>query len=91
MVGPDKKELPKDDQGRYIGTGTPKIDVTETESTENPVMDEAGNPVEAGAVDALLLKVKAHFAEEEDTEILSVTVLETKPVREVAAAEFAKL
>jgi hypothetical protein len=54
-------------------------------------MDEAGNPIEAGTPEAVLKKVKEHFAEEEDTEILSVIVLETKPVREVSAAEFAKL
>ncbi len=67
------------------------MDVTSTESTENPVMDEAGNPVEAGAADALLRKVKEHFAEEEGTEVLSVIVLETKPVRELSGAELAKL
>lgn len=91
LVDPSGKELPKDDAGVYIGTGTQKIDVSTTDSTDDPLMDEAGNPIEAGTVEALLRKVKEHFEGEEDTQVLHVTVQETKTIAEVSGEELKKL
>lgn len=90
-MGPDGKELPKDDHGQYIGTGTQKIDVTHTEATADPLMNEDGTPVEGRTPADAIRLVKEHFAEEADTEVLSVVILETRPVREIPGAEFAKL
>jgi hypothetical protein len=92
-VGPDGKELLKDDKGVYIGTGTQKFEVTTTDSTDDPLTDEAGNPVTAGSPEALLRKVKEHFAAEEfeNVEILEVSVQETLTMRKVTGEELAKL
>jgi hypothetical protein len=89
-VDPNGKELPKDDAGAYIGTGVQRLEAIQTNTIDDPLCDEAGNPVEAGTVEALLRKVKEHFAEEADTEILRVTVQETKPVGEYTGPEVMK-
>ena len=93
LVGPDGKELLKDDNGAYIGTGTQKFDVTKTESTDDPLTDEAGNPVTAGNPDALLRRVKEHFGAEEfeNVEILEVSIQETLTMKKVTGQELAKL
>ena len=94
-MGPDGKELPADPDkpGHYVGTGTQKFEVTKTESTDDPLTDEAGNPVTAGSPEALLRKVKEHFAVEEfeNVEILEVSVQETLTMRKVTGEELAKL
>lgn len=91
LVDPSGKELPKDDLGAYIGTGTQKVEEISTETTVDPVTDENGNPLEAGTPEALLRSVKAHFDEYENIEVLSVKVQETKTVREISGADLAKL
>lgn len=90
LVDPKGVELPKDDNGAYVGTGEQKIDVTKTDTTDDPLCDEAGNPVEAGTVEAMLRRVKDHFADEAETEVLHVTVQETKSVGEYTGAEVMK-
>jgi hypothetical protein len=92
-VGPDGKELPKDDTGKYIGTGTQKIETSTTSSTDDPLTDEAGNVVEAGTVDSLLRKVKEHFGREEheNVEIQKVIIQEIKTIQEVSGEELRKL
>jgi hypothetical protein len=89
-VGPDGKELPKDDTGAYVGTGEQKFDEIQTDTTDDPLCDEAGNPVEAGTVEAILRKVKEHFVDEAETEILHVTVQETKSIGEYTGLEVMK-
>lgn len=96
LVGPDGKELLPDldkPPGHYIGTGTQKFETTTTESTDDPLTDEAGNVVTAGSPEALLRKVKEHFAAEEfeNVEILEVAVQETLTMRRVTGEELAKL
>lgn len=93
LIDPDGKELPKDDKGDYLGVGTQKFETTKTDSTDDPLTDEAGNVVTAGNVDALFRAVKAHFAAEEfgNVEILEVRILETLLIRSVTGEEFAKL
>lgn len=92
-MGPDGKELPKDDSGAYIGTGTQKFEKTETDSTHDPLTDEAGNIVTAGNPDALLRKVKEHFAadEFENVKVLEVSIQETLTMKHVTGEELAKL
>lgn len=87
------KELPKDDQGKYIGEGTQRIDKTETTSIDDPLTDEQGNTVEAGTVDALLRRVKEHFEREEfeSVEIQKVVVQELLTVKTVSGEELRKL
>jgi hypothetical protein len=93
LVGPDGKELPKDDQGKYVGSGTQKIESTVTIAVDDPLTDEAGNTVEAGTVDALLRKVKEYFGREEheNVEVQRVVVQEIKTVQEVSGEELRKL
>jgi hypothetical protein len=94
-VGLDGKELPADpaSPGKYLGTGVQKIETTTTDSTDDPLTDESGNPVEAGTVDALLRKVKEHFSREEheNVEVQRVTVQEIKTIQEVTGEELRKL
>lgn len=92
-MGLDGKELLKDDEGRYIGTGTQRFETTTTDSTDDPLTDESGNQIEAGTVDALLRKVKEHFSKEEheNVEVLKVTVQEIKTLQEVTGEELKKL
>lgn len=89
-MDPSGKELPKDDEGAYIGSGVQKIETITTESVDDPLTDEAGGPIERGTVDALLGAIRDHFAEEEDTEILNVKVQETKTIMEVSGADLAQ-
>jgi hypothetical protein len=93
LVGPDGKELPKDADGAYIGTGVPKFELTKTDSVDDPLTDETGNPVTAGSPEALLRKVKEHFAadEFENVEILEVAIQETLTMRKVTGEELKKL
>jgi hypothetical protein len=93
LVGPDGKELPKDDKNAYIGSGTQKLESTTTNSTDDPLTDEAGNIVTAGTPEALLRRVKEYFAAEEfeNVEILEVSVQETLTVRKVTGEELSKL
>ncbi len=93
LVDPQGKELLKDESGAYIGTGVQKFEVTKTESTDDPLTDEAGNVVTAGNVEALLRKVKEHFGvdEAENVEILEVSVCETLVLKKVTGEELAKL
>ena len=92
-MGPDGKELPKDDAGKYVGVGAQRYETTTTDSTDDPLTDEAGNPLEAGTVDAMLRKVKEHFSKEEheNVEVLKVTVQEIKTIQEVTGEELRKL
>ena len=93
LIGTDGKELLKDDNGDYIGTGTQKFETMDTESTDDPLTDEAGNVVTAGSVEATLRKVKEHFGAEEfeNVEILEVQILETLLLKKVSGEELAKL
>jgi hypothetical protein len=86
-------ELPKDEQGKYIGTGIQKIETTTTNSVDDPLTDDQGNTVSAGTADALLRRVKEHFDREEyeNVEITKVEVLEVKTVRAVSGEELSKL
>jgi hypothetical protein len=91
-VGPDGKELPKDpDTGKYIGEGAQRFETTTTDSTDDPMTDEAGNPVEAGTIEALLRRVKEHFDGEDNVEVLRVTVQEIKTIKEISGAELAEV
>ncbi len=94
-MGLDGKELPSDPDkpGGYLGTGVQRFEATTTDSTDDPLTDEAGNQIEAGNVDALLRKVKEHFQKEEheNVEIQRVTVQEIKTVKELTGEELAKL
>jgi hypothetical protein len=90
-VDADGKELPKNDSGEYVGSGSQKVNVQKTDATADPLMDDAGNPVEGGTPEALLHAVLSHFKDEDDTEIVSVTILEIRPVREVSGLELARL
>ncbi len=91
LVDADGKELPKDDAGEYVGIGNQKVSVQKTDVTADPLMDDAGNQIEGGTPEALLHAVLNHFKDEDDTELVSVTVLETRAVREVSGSELAKL
>lgn len=94
-MGPDGKELPKDpnDPKIYLGTGTQKVEILPTESTDDPLTDDQGNVVTAGNVDALLRRVKEHFQAEEfeNVEILEVAVQETLTIKKVTGEELEKL
>ena len=87
-MGPDGKELPQDDQGKYIGTGSQKVEEIKSESTEDPLTDEAGNPIEAGTPEAMIRAVRDHFKDEEDTEILSVAIHKTETVLNLSGEAF---
>jgi hypothetical protein len=87
LVDTQGTELPKDETGAYVGAGIQKIDVTTTDTTDDPLCDEAGNPIEAGTVEAMLRRIKEHFADEGETEVLHVTVQETKSVGEYTGKE----
>ena len=95
LVGQDGKELPADpnNPGKYLGTGIQKIETTTTESTDDPLVDEMGNTIDAGTVDALLRRVKEHFGREENenVEVLKVTIQEVKSIQEVSGEELRKL
>lgn len=93
LVDDQNKELPKDDQGKYIGAGKQRIESTVTPSIDDPLTDGEGNPVEAGTVDALLRRVKEHFQKEEfeSVEIQKVVVQEILTVKTVTGEELAKL
>lgn len=93
LVGPDGKELLKDDAGKYVGTGTQKIETTTTPSIDDPLTDESGNQIEAGTVDALLRKVKEHFGREEheNVEVQKVVVQEIRTIQEFTGEELRKL
>jgi hypothetical protein len=94
LVGLDGKELLKDEKtGLYIGTGTQRFESTTTDSTDDPLTDEAGNPIEAGTVEALLRKIKEHFGKEENenVEILKVSVQEIKTIQEFSGAELTEV
>jgi len=93
-VGPDGKELLRDDRtGAYVGTGTQKVERIQTDVTDDPLIDEAGNVVTAGTPEALLRKVKEHFEADglENVAILEVAIAETLVVRRVTGEELAKL
>lgn len=92
-MGPDGKELPTGDDGKYVNpdAGTQKFDLTTTESTDDPLTDEAGNPVEAGTIEALLRRVKEHFDGEDNVEVLRVAVQEIKTVKDISGAELAEV
>lgn len=87
------KELPKGDDGKYLNpdAGKQRLESTTTESTVDPLTDEAGNPVEAGTIEALLRRVKEHFDGEDNVEVLRVTVQEIKTVKEISGAELAEV
>lgn len=95
LVGPDGKELLKDpnDPKLYVGTGTQKVEILPTDSTDDPLTDDQGNVVTAGNVDALLRRVKEHFQAEEfeNVEVLEVSVQETLTIKKVTGEELAKL
>jgi hypothetical protein len=91
LLDPAGKELPKDDKNNYIGEGTPKMKKDTTETTVDPLTDDSGNPVEAGTADALLRAVKAHFADDPETEVLRVWVQETKTVQDLSGAQLADI
>lgn len=92
LQGPDGKPLPVNpDTGDQIGDGTPMLEVIVTETTDNPLTDEAGNVIEAGNPEALLRRVKEHFDDQEDTEVLKIVVREIKTVQEVSGEELAKV
>lgn len=95
MVDPTSgKELSKDDAtGAYVGVGVQKVERIETEVTDDPLTDEAGNVVTAGNPEALLRKVKEYFAadEFENVKVLEVAVQETLVMRRVTGEELAKL
>jgi hypothetical protein len=90
MLGPDGKELPKNEKREYVGQGTPKFEEISTESTANPLTDEMGTPVERPTVEAMVAAVKEHFADDDDTEVLHVTIQETKTVAEFPGSDFKK-
>lgn len=93
LVDEQGKELPKDDQGKYIGTGKQRIEVSTTNAVDDPLTDDQGNTVEAGTVDALLRRVKEHFQKEEfeNVEIQKVVVQEVKVIEEITGEELRKL
>jgi hypothetical protein len=93
LVGLDGKELLKDDNGLYIGTGTQKFESTTTNSTDDPLTDENGNPVEAGTVESLLRKIKEYFGKEEheNVEIIKVSVQEIKTIAEYSGAALSEI
>ncbi len=89
-MDPSGKPLPVNEQtGDQIGTGSQKYETIETETTDAPLTDEAGNPVEAGTPEALLRKVKEHFAEAEDTTVLHVIVRKTETASEMSGEQLA--
>ena len=81
------REIPKDDKGEYIGPGIPMFETTKTEAVVDPLTDEAGNVVRRNSIVALLVAVREEFTGDEETEVLHVTVLETKPIRELTSEE----
>jgi len=90
LLDPSGKPLPVDEAtGDQIGTGTPKMEMIETDTADNPLTDEAGNVVEAGTPEALLRRVKEHFADAEDTTVVHVAVRKTETVEEVSGEELA--
>jgi hypothetical protein len=96
LVDPSGKELSRDEKtGAYVGpeNGTQKVELIATETVADPLTDEAGNVVTAGSPDALLRKVKEHFAAEEfeNVEVVEVAVQETLTIRRVSGEELAKL
>lgn len=93
LLGPDGKELPKNEKREYVGEGTPKWEEIKTDSTDNPLTDEIGNVIEAATAETLLQKVKEHFSREEheNVEIQTVTVQVTTTVKVVSGEELSKL
>lgn len=92
LVDPNGKSLPVNEEtGEQVGTGTPKLEQITTDTTDDPLTDEAGNMVEAGTEEALLRKVKEHFADDENTTVLHVTVRKTETSREVSEEDLAKV
>jgi hypothetical protein len=90
FLDPQGKPIPRDEHGVLTAPGhSQKFEVIESDSTDDPLTDEAGNVVEAGTEEALLRKVKAHFAEAEDTQVISVTVRKTEDIKEVSGADLA--
>lgn len=93
FLDPSGKQLPRDEKGDLVVApgvvATRKLEVIESESTDNPLTDEAGNVVEAGTEEALLRKVQSQFDGEENVQVMRVLVRKTETVRELTGEELA--
>lgn len=90
FLDPQGKPIPRDGDGKLtIENGNQKFEVIESDTTDNPLTDEAGNVIEAGTEEALLRKVKEHFAEAEDTTVVHVVVRKTETATEMSGEQLA--
>lgn len=89
-LDPQGKPVERDAQGNLPpGDWTQKFEVIESDTTDNPLTDEAGNVVEAGTEEALLRKVKEHFSDAEDTTVVRVVVRKTETSAEMSGEQLA--
>lgn len=63
------------------GKPTGKQEEIETEATDDPVTDDAGNPIEGSSVDAVLRAVVGRYKNDTNTEILQVWIRKTETVQ----------
>ncbi|MGI0148683.1 MAG: hypothetical protein ACREDF_04025 [Thermoplasmata archaeon] len=91
FLDPSGKPIPRDKEGSLapVQGAVQKLEVIESDTTDSPLTDEAGNVIEAGTEEALLRKVKEHFAEAEDTTILHVVVRKTETSVEMTGEQLA--
>lgn len=90
ILDKEGKQVPRNEKGALLGEGTPAFETVTTDSVDNPLTDEAGNPVEAASADLLLGKVREHFREEPEVEVVRVVIRETRTVRSLSGEEFRK-
>lgn len=90
FLDPQGKPIPRDEAGTLtISGGAQQFEEIVTQTTVNPLTDDAGNVVEAGTPEALLRKVKEHFEEDLDTTVLHVTIRKTETVQEISGEALA--
>lgn len=72
-----------DTQGKPVfdGKGKAKQEEIDTEITDDPVMDDGGNPIEAGSAEGVLRAVFGRWKDDTNTEILQVWVRKTETVQ----------
>ena len=85
------KPIPRNAEGRLVSEGVQKFEVIESETTDSPLTDDAGNVIEAGTEEALIRKVKEHFEGKEDTTVVRVIVRRTETSAQISGEQLAAL
>lgn len=89
FLDPQGKPIPRTEAGELTASGEQKFEIIVTDTTDDPLTDEAGNVIEAGTPEALLRKVKEHFADDANVTVQHVTLRKTETVKEVSGEELA--